>query len=83
MEFLDVEHQLDPHSPGGFYTRDFTKPMAVDRTFLHGKSHHPPTVYKSVVFGEAVRLRRLMNVTTFTETVSKNFGKVCPFVLQS
>ena len=45
--------------PAGFYTKDFFKPTATERTFLHGKSHHPPAVFKSIVCGEAVRLRRL------------------------
>jgi len=27
--------------------------------FLHGKFHHPPHIFKSIVFGEAVRLKRL------------------------
>ena len=59
MEFLDVEHQIDRKSVAGFFTRDYTKPTAMERTFLHGQSHHPPAVFKSIVFGKAVRLRRL------------------------
>ena len=59
MEFLDVEHQIDRKSVAGFFTRDYTKPTAMERTFLHGQSHHLPAVFKSIVFGEAVRLRRL------------------------
>ena len=49
---------------GGFYTRDFVKPTALDRTFLNGKSFHPTHIFKSIVFSEAVRLRRL-NKTQF------------------
>ena len=45
--------------PAGFYTNDFLKPTATERTFLHGRSHHLPAVFKSILFVEAVRLRRL------------------------
>ena len=59
LEFLDVEHKIDNSHIGGFYTRDFVKPTALDRTFLNGKSFHPTHIFKSIVFSEAVRLRRL------------------------
>ena len=59
MEFLDVDHVIDSTAVGGFYTKEFIKPTALNRTFLHGKSHHPISVFKSIVFGEAVRMRRL------------------------
>ena len=59
LEFLDVEHKIDNSHFGGFYTRDFVKPTALDRTFLNGKSFHPTHIFKSIVFSEAVRLRRL------------------------
>ena len=26
---------------------------------MNGKSHHPRSIYKSIVFGESIRLRRL------------------------
>ena len=44
---------------GGFYTRNFVKPTAIDRTFLNGKSFHPQHIFKSIVFSESIRLRRL------------------------
>ena len=59
MEFLDVDHVIDSTAVGGFYTKEFIKPTALNRTFLHGKSHHPISVFKSIVFGEAMRMRRL------------------------
>ena len=59
LEFLDVQHIIDDKQDCGFYTRDFLKPTSTDRLFLNGKSHHPPHVFKSIVFGECVRLRRL------------------------
>ena len=43
---------------GGFITKNFLKSTAKDRCFFSA-SHHPTSVYKSIVFGEAVRLRRL------------------------
>ena len=59
LEFLDVEHKIDNSHIGGFYTRDFVKPTALDRTFQNGKSFHPTHIFKSIVFSEAVHLRRL------------------------
>ena len=46
LEFLDVEHKIDNSHLGGFYTRDFVKPTALDHTFpkggesLNGKSFY-------------------------------------------
>jgi len=59
LEFLDVEHKIDNSSVCGFYTRDFVKPTAVNHSFLNGRSFHPPDIFKSIVFCEAVHLRRL------------------------
>jgi len=59
LEFLDVCHEITGDSQKGFVTMEFVKPTSVDRCFLHGASHHPPSVYKGIVFGEAVRMRRL------------------------
>ena len=42
-----------------FFTKNFIKSTAKDRCFLNGASHHPTSVYKSIIFGEVVRLRRL------------------------
>jgi len=35
------------------------KTTSVGRRFIHGSSHHPPSTFKSIIFGEAIRLRRL------------------------
>ena len=58
IEFLDVFHQIEEDNPIGFVTKNFTKPTAAGRTFLHGNSYHPLHIFKSIIFGEAVRLRR-------------------------
>ena len=44
-----------------FVTKDFVKPTAEGRQFINGNSHHPQTTFrfKSILFGEAIRLRRL------------------------
>ena len=34
MEFLDLEHQIDRKSVAVFFTRYYTKPTALDRTFF-------------------------------------------------
>ena len=59
VEFLDVNHVIDNTNPFGFITRNYVKPTAVHRRFLRGSSHHPPSVFKSILIGEAKRLRRL------------------------
>ena len=59
LEFLDILHKISPHSQFRFITTDYVKPTALDRCFIQGSSHHPATVFKSIVFGESVRLRRL------------------------
>ena len=59
VEFLDVNHVLDSDDPAGFITRDFVKPTAVGRVFLNGSSYHPSNVFKSILKGETLRMRRL------------------------
>ena len=39
--------------------QEFCKIYSRSLCFLNGASHHPTSKYKSIVFGEAVRLRRL------------------------
>ena len=58
VEFLDVFHQIEEDDPIGFVTKNFTKPTAARRTFLHGNSYHPLHIFKGITFS-AVRLRRL------------------------
>ena len=48
LKFLDVNHVIGTTSLCGFYTRDYVKPTAVNRGFLHGKSHHPPNTSLSL-----------------------------------
>ena len=59
VEFLDVNHCIAVDSVFGFVTKDFVKPTSVGRRFIPGSSHHPPSTFKSIIFGEAIRLRRL------------------------
>ena len=59
LEFLDVDHVIDPICSAGFYTTNFVKPTAVHRVFLNGSSYHPPSIFRSIVFSESIRLRRL------------------------
>ena len=58
-ELLDVLHVTTLNAKGGFITKNFIKSTAKDRCFPNGAPHHPTSVYKSIVFGEAVRLCRL------------------------
>jgi len=59
VEFLDVNHCVTIEDDFGFVTKDFVKPTAEGRQFINGNSHHLQTTFKSILFGEAIRLRRL------------------------
>nr|CAB3263300.1 uncharacterized protein LOC108950347 [Phallusia mammillata] len=59
LEFLDVLHIIDKTARCGFYTTNYVKPTAKGRLFLNGTSHHPPWIFRGIVFGECIRLRRL------------------------
>ena len=51
---------LTCHFQQDFMPRTSLNPrLLIDRTFLHRKSHHPLAVFKLIVFGQAVQLRRL------------------------
>jgi len=56
IEFLDVNHCVSIEDVFGFVTKDFVKPTAEGRQFINGSSHHPQTTFKSILFGEAIRL---------------------------
>ena len=55
--FLDVNHCITTDDDFGFVTKDFVKPTAEGRQFINGKSHHPQSTFKSILFGEAIRLK--------------------------
>ena len=59
IEFLDVLHVSDPTASTGFFTKDYTKPTAINQTFLNGKSHHPKHIFTAIIKGEATRRERL------------------------
>ena len=59
LEFLDVLYVNNKNSRFGFATKDLKKPTAKDRCFLNGKSHHPPYIFRSILYGEYIRMRRL------------------------
>ena len=59
LEFLDVNHIIDKTEKGGFYVKNYIKPKAKNCVFVNGKSHTSTLIYKSIVFGESVKLRRL------------------------
>ena len=59
VEFLDVNHCVTIEDDFGIVTKDFVKPTAEGRQFINGNSHHTQTTFKSILFGEAIRLRRL------------------------
>jgi len=53
LEWLCIEDDF------GFVIKDFVKPTAEGRKFINGNSHHQQTIFKSILFGETIRLRRL------------------------
>ena len=59
VEFLDVNHRITTDGYFGFVTKDFMKPTAEGRRFINGKSYHSKSTFKSILFGEVIRLRRL------------------------
>jgi len=59
VEFLDVNHCITTDDDFGFVTKDFVKPTAEGRQLINRKSHHPQSTFKSILFGEAIRLRHL------------------------
>ena len=72
LEYMDVNHIIDPSDPVGFITKDFVKPTAVDRVFLHGASYHPLSTFKSILKGECLRMRRLNERSQdFTESLTR------------
>ena len=48
VEFLDVFHQI-VDGPVGFVIKNFTKPAAAGRTFLHGNSYHPLHIFRGII----------------------------------
>ena len=54
LEFLDVKHKIHYNCAGGFYTYNFVKPTAIDRSFFNGNSIHPHHIFKSTVFCESI-----------------------------
>ena len=59
VELLDVHHCIAPNKKYGFITKDFVKATAEHRCFICGLLHHPCSTFKSIVFGQAIRMRRL------------------------
>ena len=59
LEFLNVNDVINKTEKGGFYVKNYIKSTAKNRVFVNRKLHHPRSIYKSVVFGESIRLRKL------------------------
>ena len=49
---------IDNSNKSGFFTNSFTIKTAAKKLFLNGNSCHPLCIFKSIVFGESIRLRR-------------------------
>jgi len=59
VELLDVNHCITIDDDLHIVIKDFVKPTAEGRQFINGKAHHPQSTFKSILFREAIRLRRL------------------------
>jgi len=57
VEFLDVNHCITTDDDFGFVTKGFMKLTAMGRRFINGKSHRSNSTFKSILFGEAIKLR--------------------------
>ena len=55
LKFLDVNHIMNKKEEVGFYV----KTTAINSVYINGRFYHPRAVYKSIVFSESIRLRRL------------------------
>ena len=77
LEFLDVLHMIDNSNKFGFFTTSFIKETATKRLFLNGNSYHPLCFFKSIVFGESVRLRRLNETNELYLKDLKRLKKKC------
>jgi hypothetical protein len=54
-----VLHLTNKDYSKNFIVTDYTKPTAINSTFINGRSFHPVHIFKGIIFGEAKRLRRL------------------------
>ncbi|MEC8566984.1 MAG: reverse transcriptase domain-containing protein, partial [Pseudomonadota bacterium] len=77
IAFLDVLHQTNLDATKGFIIRDYVKPTAKRRSFLNGRSYHPSHVFKSIIVGEAKRLRRLNEEEKHYQTSIDRLQKKC------
>ena len=59
VKVLDVFCIIDCNEKIGFFTIDFLKPTSKNTFFFNVKSHHLHSVFKSIVYGETIRIRRL------------------------
>ena len=77
LEFLDGLYMIDNSNKFGIFTTSFIKETATKRLFLYGNSYHPLCIFKSIVFGESVRLRRLNETNELYLKVLERLKKKC------
>jgi len=63
----------------GLVNKDFIKPATERMQIISWKSHHPNTTFKSILFGEAIKLRRLNRrkeyyLTSLNRLLKLSFG---------
>ena len=68
---------IDNSNKFGFFTTGFIKETATKRLFLNGNSYHPLWTFKSIDFGESVRLRRLNKTNELYLKDLKRLKKKC------
>ena len=56
FEFPDVNHCVTTDDDFGFVTKDFIKPTTEGRQFINGKSYHPKSTFKSILFGRSNKI---------------------------
>ena len=71
---------IDNSNKFGFFTTSFIKETATKRLFLNGNSYHPLCIFKSIVFGESIRLRRLNETNELYRKDLKRLKKKCTIV---
>ena len=59
IKLLDMLHHANENAAFGFNFRDHVEQATTHRNFVNGNYHHPVSVFKSIIYREAIWLRRL------------------------
>jgi len=72
---MNVNHCITNEDVFGFVSKDFVKLTTEGRQLIAGKLHYPEATFKSILFGEAIRLRRLNQRKDYLTNLNRLKGK--------